>query len=236
MIPAYADNDMAGRMALSLRDCVPMEDNALPDKGPVAAIVQASSPERRGLAVLLARKRMAVAVLGASDCDCEWLSSLARTAARNHVKALLLGSWRYIPAVAALKETAESGCLGEELSSMAALARKPGPLDAARLEDASLWISGNKWTPMEDAPMLDASMMVAGKLGWARADFSLDGSRACFEASFQGRRIARPIPPACPLQSELAVLALTMRERADAKAGTPGMLMEIPLDLACKLC
>ncbi len=74
----------------------------------------------------------------------EKLRGLSRTAQHNRVPVVALGSWRYIPAVAALKEIASSGVLGDSLhlDVQADDALTQALFAPERLADLGMWLTG----------------------------------------------------------------------------------------------
>lgn len=132
---------------------------------------------------------------------------------KNKVPAVLLDSIRYVPAVAALKETAISGILGKQLGAYLGVAPDVAmtPLQKARLQDAAHWISG---APLNGETEPDASfpftLQARGTVGTATARFSEDGQRGEIAVTTPYHTHLRHLPTADPRVSELAILAASV--------------------------
>ena len=218
-ILSYIDNDEIGRLIAQLPPSCIAPDNSLPDDKPRLAVVQLSTEERRTLALQLVRKRIPVAILGTSEHG--YLAGLSASARRNHVPAVLLESWRYIPAVATAKEICASGCLGKLLECrMAAHCRNE--LEMARIRDVASWLG---------APLVyleaesDVQLSLSAQNGSLQTTFSLDGQRAHFTVTIAGHTHDRIIPAANPLLSELAILSLSLPQT--------GRIKSLPLLMEC---
>lgn len=231
-IICYTDDTPEGRLAASLPGCIAMQDNALPTEKPLIAIIQVSCGERWNLAWQLARNKTPIALMDVKESDAERLCAIAGTARRNKAAAALLGSWRYIPAVAALKEMADTMCLGRKLSLSVQYGSQlhVSTLDRARMDDLATWLTGGtKTAPGNELPVYDLRLTLSGENGEATADFSLDGRHAQVQSSVAGYKHKRFIPTAHPLTSELAVLGLSIAGLQKIK--TLPMLMPLPISV-----
>lgn len=179
------------------------------DNKPDFAVVSPSTQALQDTVLSLLRLRVAVALANLTDDSYQFISGAAKTASRNHVPLVLLGSWRYIPAVAALKELSDSNCLGD-ITAVSATAIS-GSLNGIYRSDALSWLAP-ECSPAPDAstPEHDIRITLSGSAGTATADFSLDGSKASFSTSILGHTHSRSIQPADPKLSELAVLKLCL--------------------------
>ena len=187
------------------RDLVPFPVNSPSETEPQLAIVQLSSPERQSLALQFLRKRIAVA-LYATENNLDFLKVAAACAHRNHVALVLLDSWRYIPAAAAAKEMADSGCLGI-LETCTIAAPCHHELDRLRIQDLASWL-GAPLTYQESS--LNIQLTLTGSHGNIHSSFSLDGQHADFLVNLGNHSHTRHIPVADPHCSELAILTLSL--------------------------
>ena len=219
-ILCYIDQDDKGRLAAMLPNAALAPDDGFPEEKPRLAVVQVTTEVRRMLALQLVRKRVPVALLGVSDTD--YLAGVAACAKRNHVPAVLLESWRFIPAVAAVKEICDSGCLyGERKGHLAC--HVENELDRWRAKDIADWF-GCASCQIDAMETDEAHLTVTADNGVIDAEFSLDGQSARFTVSLCGHTHTRVIPKANPLLSELAILSLS------AKGG--GKIKSLPLLMA----
>jgi len=180
------------------------------------AIVQPNTEERQRTVISLLRSKTPVALLGVTDNLLDFLSYAAQAAHRNHLPLIILGSWRFIPAAAAIKEIISSNCLGN-LSSITAT---PVSSTAANMfrNDLANWLAPD--IPIVDDNTLPAYAMrisVIGSAGSTTADFSLDGTSATMNVAILGKSRTRPLPIANPLESELAVLKLYLQSTPKLK-------------------
>ena len=215
----YIDDDEVGRLIARLPSSCIAPDNSLPDDKPRLAVVQLSTEERRMLALQLVRRRIPVAVLGAQECS--YLAGLSACAKRNHVPAVLLESWRYLPAVASAKELCNSGCLGRLLECRIVSPCR-SELEMARIRDVASWLG----TPLTylDAEK-DVQLSIIAQNGAIQTAFSLDGQRAIFTVTIAEHTHDRIIPAANPLLSELAILSLSLPQT--------GKIKSLPLLMPC---
>ena len=219
--PAYLQDDESGRLAARIPGAMLPGTNAIPEEKPPFALLQfpqehAESPavsdrEILRLASALLRRRVPIALLDARDELSDDLMHLAATAARNGTPAVLLNSFRFVPAVAALKEIAISGVLGTGLQAAVSPTGQESLLDSARLRDAASWISGNAPRIVEAESALPR-ITVTGTAAEAVADFSPDGQIAELTLKTPFHTHTRSIPRANPLVSELAVLSALLQD------------------------
>ena len=180
------------------------------------AIVQPTTDERRQAAIACLRQKTPVALLGVTDDSFGFLPYAAATARRNHLPLILLGSWRYIPAVAALKEIVSSNCLGS-ITSVSATAVS-GASANAFLNDVAHWLAPDLQIAQDNSPAVhDVRVSISAANGTVSADFSLDGSTAAFYANILGHPRTRQIPSADPLISELSILKLYLQSEKKLK-------------------
>ncbi len=188
------------------------------------AVVQPNSEERRNTAIACLRSKKPVALLGITDDSEDFISFASMTAHRNHVPLIVLGSWRFIPAAAALKEIVSSNVLGTLVSISATPVN--GFADNAFLNDLIKWLCDGIPVTQDDClPAYDVRIAVTGTAGTAVADFSLDGQDAMLHLNILGKQRERLLPKANPLASELAVLSLCMKENTRLK--------KLPLLMTC---
>ena len=182
-------------------------DDGFPSEKPRLAVVQLSTEVRRMLALQLVRKRIPVALLDGFDED--YLAGVDACAKRNHVSAVLLESWRYIPAVATAKEICDSGCLvGERKCHL--VCKPQNELEKRRAQDIAHWF-GCSSCQIDAAETDEVQLTITADNGAIEAEFSLDGQRARFTVSISGHSHERIIPKANPLLSELAILSLSAK-------------------------
>ena len=180
------------------------------------AVVQPNSDDRQRSAISFLRSKTPVALLGITDDSEDFLSFAAQTAHRNHIPLIVLGSWRFIPAAAALKEIVSSNCLG----TLAAIttSQVTGFTYHLFLNDLTSWLAhGIPASHAPTAPSHDIRISITGSAGSATADFALDGSSATLSVNILGHSHSRSIPSANPLASELAVLALNLKSTPKLK-------------------
>ena len=169
--------------------------------------------ERLALALHFAMEKVPFALQIAASELPPGMGRILHHVRKNRVPAVLLDSIRYVPAVAALKETAVSGILGNEFSASLGVAPNitMTPLREARLLDAARWISG---APLKGEMAPDASfpfaIQIQGTVGSATARFSEDGQRGELVVSTPYHTHLRRLPTADPRISELAILAASV--------------------------
>ncbi len=191
-----------------------------PDEGTsekaALAIVQPNTDERRQAAIAYLRQKTPVALLGVTEDSFDFLPLAAATAHRNHLPLILLGSWRYIPAVAALKEIVSSNCLGL-ITSVSATAVS-GASANAFLNDIAHWLAPGLQIAQDTASAVHGvRVSISATNGTVSADFSLDGASATFDACLLGHQRTRTIPSADPLTSELSILKLYLKSEKKLK-------------------
>ena len=215
-ILCYIDQDDKGRLAAMMPNAALAPDDGFPEEKPRLAIVQLSTEVRRMLALQLVRKRIPVALLGATDTG--YLAGVAACAKRNHVPVVLLESWRFIPAVAAAKEICDSGCLcGERKCHL--VCHFENELETLRAKDIADWFGCTSCQIETDNPeMNEVHLTITADNGVIDAEFSLDGQRARFTVSICGHTHTRIIPKANPLLSELAILSLSAQGSGKIKS------------------
>lgn len=211
MIYVYADSSVDGALACSIDGCCVCSDNEIAGGKNDVAIVKIDSDERKRLAIGMLRKKIAVAVLNATSEDMDWLHYFGSTALRNKIQAAVLGSWRYIPTVAALKEISDSGVLGNNIRFAAGFYGEMTAIDRARMNDAAFWLANAKYSDACDClPEYDAAIRLEGENGVVIGNFKLDGQAADLSVCLAGHCRRRIVPKAWPLQSELAVLSVAL--------------------------
>ena len=215
-ILCYIDQDDKGRLAAMLPNATMAPDDGFPEEKPRLAIVQLSTEARRMLALQLVRKRIPVALLGATNYG--YLAGVAACAKRNHVPVVLLESWRFIPAVAAAKEICDSGCLcGERKCHL--VCHVENELEDLRAKDIANWFGCASCQIETDNPETnEVHLTITADNGAIDAEFSLDGQRARFMVSICGHTHTRIIPKANPLLSELAILSLSAQGSGKIKS------------------
>ncbi len=208
-ITIHTDNPLHA----ALRQFFPEDESA---EKSALAIVQPNTDERRQTAIANLRQKTPVALLGVMDDSFDFLPFAATTAHRNHLPLILLGCWRYIPAVAALKEIVSSNCLGS-ITSVSTTAVH-GAVANAFLNDVAHWLAPDLQIAQDESPAIhDVRISISAANGTVSADFSLDGSSATFDASLLGHTRTRQIPPADPLISELSILKLYLQSEKKLK-------------------
>ncbi|MBR0459059.1 MAG: hypothetical protein IJJ26_07465 [Victivallales bacterium] len=153
----------------------------------------------------------------------EKLRGLSRRAQHNRVPVVVLGSWRYYPAVAALKEIASTCVLGEELELRAGLHESVlQPLFAReRLADLGAWLANGHMSLSSAGDSSSFALELTGPNGSVRTEVPWDGSATACEIEVRGHRHSRIVPSANPAVSELAVLGLSLD-------GIPGKIKALP--------
>ena len=123
-------------------DLLPAESapEGVPSPPPCLAVIDLSLPGAHSLTWHLVKKKIPVVL--ANCTGPKGLYNLAKTAARNRVPAAMLGSWRYIPAVATLKELASGLFLGKRLTLEYATCAPLTAWTATLLADLSQWLAG----------------------------------------------------------------------------------------------
>ena len=222
-ILCYIDQDDKGRLAAMMPNATLAPDDGVPEEKPRLAIVQLSTEARRMLALQLVRKRIPVALLGATNYG--YLAGVVVCAKRNHVPVVLLESWRYIPAVAAAKEICASGCLcGERKCHL--VCHIENELEDLRAKDIADWVGCTSCQIEINATRTnEVHLTITANNGAIDAEFSLDGQRARFTVSICGHTHTRVIPTANPLLSEFAILSLSVK--GDEKIKSLPLLMAL---------
>ena len=222
-ILCYIDQDDKGRLAAMMPNAALAPDDGFPEEKPRLAVVQVSTEVRRMLALQLVRKRVPVALLGATNYG--YLAGVVGCAWRNHVPVVLLESWRYIPAVAAAKEICDSGCLyGERKCHL--VCHIDNELEDLRAKDIANWFGyASGQIEINATRTNEVYLTIAADNGAIDAEFSLDGQRARFTVSICGHTRTRIIPKANPLLSELAILSLSAK--GDGKIKSLPLLMAL---------
>jgi len=246
-ISCYANTDTTfGQLLRHLPgaalDLLPVESSQddITSPLPYLAVIDLSLPGAHGLTWHLVKKKTPVVL--ANCTGPKGLYNLAKTAARNRVPAAMLGSWRYIPAVATLKELASGLFLGKKLTLEFATRAPLTPWTAVLLADLHQWLTGQPCRaadlraleagePMADAearlpslpsPERDARLRLTGETGVADIDFTLDGQDASCTVQILEHWHKRTIPPGNPAISELAILGYSLMD-------TPPRLHALPL-------
>ena len=213
-ILCYIDQDTKGRLAAMMPNAVLASDDGFPEEKPRLAVVQLSTEARRMLALQLVRKRIPVALLDADDPS--YLAGLSACAKRNHVSAVLLESWRYIPAVATAKEICDSGCLvGERKCHL--VCKPQNELEKRRAQDIADWF-GCASCQIDATETNEVHLTIIADNGAIDAEFSLDGQRANITIYLSGHTHERIIPKANPFLSELAILSLSAKGSGKIKS------------------
>ena len=193
-----------GRIIPGAVEC---EACALPEEKPRLIFIDVNMAGALDLLNSAIRKRVAVALRGVDEDNFENIFSFSNASHRNQTPVVILGSWRYIPAVAAIKEIVDTGCLGKELIMNSSAI--DGRFDALRVMDIASWIDAQFFEPALECK-LGMALEVKGENGWIKADFSLDGNKADFQACIGGHVRQRIIPAANPAVSELAILGMSL--------------------------
>ena len=201
-----------GRIIPGAVEC---EACVLPEEKPRLIFIDAKMPGVLELLNSAIRKRVAVALRGVDENNFENIFSFSNASHRNQTPVVILGSWRYIPAVAAIKEIVNTGCLGKELTMHSSTIA--GRFDALRVMDISSWLNAQFFDPKLESK-LGMALEVKGENGWIKADFSLDGKKADFQACIGGHTKQRIIPTANPAMSELAILGMSLPPTGRIKA------------------
>ena len=208
-----------GRIMPGAIEC---DGHALPEDKPRLVFIDANMPAAFDLLNAAIRKRVAAALRGIDDSNIQKALAFSPASHRNQSPVALLGSWRYIPAVAALKEISSACCLGTNLSMKTSTI--VGDFNAFRLHDIAKWL-GAELEVGAIQGKLDIALELASENGWLKTDFSLDGQKATFQACLAGHAKERIIPPANPAVSELAVLGMSLPP--DGRIKTLPMMMTI---------
>ena len=194
---------------------VECETCALPEEKPRLIFIDANMPGALDLLNSAIRKRVAVALRGIDEGNFESIFNFSEASHRNQVPVVILGSWRYIPAVAAIKEITSTDCLGKDLTMNSSAIEKK--YDALRVMDIASWIEAQFLEPDLEST-LGLALEVKGENGWIKTDFSLDGKKAVFHACIGGHTKERIVPAANPAVSELAILAMSLPPTGRIKA------------------
>lgn len=236
---AKADTALGQRLrhlpgaALDLLPVESMPEGVTPSL-PYLAVIDLSLPGAHSLTWHLVKKKTPVVIANCPGPN--GLYNLAKTAARNRVPAVMLGSWRYIPAVATLKELASGLFLGKNLTLEYATRAPLTAWTATLLADLSQWLTVQPYRacklrmPEEcevpalslTSPEREIRLRLTGETGFAEVDFTLDGQDASCTVQILNHCHERIIPPGNPAVSELAVLAYSLME-------THPRLHELPL-------
>ena len=190
-----------------LPDAIVCETPALPEERPRLIFIDADAEGGIELAYEAVRKRVAVALRGVGDANLHKVLKLSAACRRNGVPAVMLGSWRYIPAVAAAKELVDSGCLGRLTSMRSSSAF--GDFSLFCLRDIAAWLGCGLEEGVLEASR-DVALEITGENGWLKVDFSLDGQSAECRICLGGHERRRIVPAAEPAVSELAVLGMSL--------------------------
>ncbi|MBQ7178705.1 MAG: hypothetical protein IJS08_14920 [Victivallales bacterium] len=201
-----------GRIIPGAVEC---EACVLPEEKPRLIFIDVNMPGAVELLNKAIRKRVATALRGVDESNFEDIFCFSGASHRNQTPVVILGSWRYIPAVAAIKEIVDTGCLGKELTMNSSAIE--GRFDALRVMDIALWIDAQFFEPALESK-LGMTLEVKGENGWIKTDFSLDGKQADFQACIGGHVRQRIIPAANPTMSELAILGLSLPPTGRIKA------------------
>ncbi len=201
-----------GRIIPGAVEC---EACVLPEEKPRLIFIDVNMPGALDLLNKAIRKRVAVALQGVDDGNFESIFCFSNASHRNQTPVVILGSWRYIPAVAAIKEIVDTGCLGKELTMNSSAIE--GKYDALRVMDIAMWIDA-QFLESDLESTLGLTLEVKGENGWINADFSLDGKKADFQACIGGHVGQRIIPAANPAVSELAILGMSLPSTGRIKA------------------
>ena len=201
-----------GRIIPGAVEC---ESCVLPEDKPRLVFIDVNLPAALDLLNCAIRKHVAVALRGVDEDNFQSILRFSQASHRNQSPVAILGSWRYIPAVAATKEIVSTACIGKALSIRTGGAT--GELDAFRLKDIASWL---------DARLLDEALQsslgmaleIHGENGWIKTDFSLDGKQATFQSCLCEHMKQRMIPTANPAVSELAVLGMSLPQTGRVKA------------------
>ncbi len=121
---------------------------------------------------------------------------------------MILGSWRYLPAVAAMKEIVSTGCLGNIFCLRSSVVA-PG-LSLLRLQDIACWMGGKLECGVLEEGEFGVTLELKAENGWIAVEVSLDGQYAWFRSCVGGHERERSIPAADPAVSELAVLGMSL--------------------------
>ena len=201
-----------GRIIPGAVEC---EACALPEEKPRLIFIDVNMPGALELLNNAIRKRVAVALQGVDEGNFESIFCFSDASHRNQVPVIVLGSLRYIPAVAAIKEIVNTGCLGKEIEINTST--PAGKFQALRVMDIALWLEAQIMDTAIESE-LGIALEVKGENGWIKTDFSLDGKKADFQASIGGHVRQRIIPAANPAVSELAILGLSLPPTGRIKA------------------
>ena len=208
-----------GRIIPGAVEC---EACVLPEEKPRLIFIDVNMPGALDLLNKAIRKRVAVALRGVDDGNFESIFCFSNASHRNQTPVVILGSWRYIPAVAAIKEIVDTGCLGKELTMNSSAIE--GKYDALRLMDIASWLNA-QFLESDLESTLGLTLEIKGENGWIKTDFSLDGKKAVFHACIGGLIKERIIPAANPAVSELAILGMSLPQTGRIK--TLPMMMTI---------
>ena len=192
--------------------------SVLPEEKPRLIFIDANMHSAMELLNSAIRKRVAVVLQGVDEGNFEDIFDFSEASHRNQVPVVVLGSLRYFPAVAAIKEIVDTGCLGKEIEINTSM--PTGKFQALRIMDIALWLDAQIMdTDLEST--LGLTLEVKGENGWLKTDFSLDGKKAVFHACIGGHTKERIIPVANPAVSELAILGMSLPQT--------GRIKELPM-------
>ena len=170
------------------------------------------------------RHRVPVVFWNVQDSQCSELRFLGRTARRNKVAAALLGSYRWLPAVATVKEIASGGCLGADLQ-LKAIFGGLGELERLRAQDCAEWILGGGKAIVTDEED-EMHLYLFGSAGRVVMEATLDGKQASCAVNICGKSRSREIPIADPARVELGVLRVSLPP--EGKISALSLLMPLP--------
>ena len=201
-----------GRIIPGAVEC---EACALPEEKPRLIFIDANMPGALDLLNSAIRKRVAVALRGLDEGNFESIFKFSNASHRNQTPVVVLGSLRYIPAVATIKEIVSTGCLGNEI--VINTSTPSGKYQALRVTDIAHWL-GAQIMDSDLESKLEMALEIKGENGWIKTDFSLDGKKAVFHACIGGHIKERIVPAANPAVSELAILAMSLPPTGRIKA------------------
>ncbi|MBR6373614.1 MAG: hypothetical protein IKS20_10560 [Victivallales bacterium] len=201
-----------GRIIPGAVEC---EACALPEEKPRLIFIDANMPGALDLLNSAIRKRVAVALRGLDEGNFESIFKFSNASHRNQTPVVVLGSLRYIPAVATIKEIVSTGCLGNEI--VINTSTPSGNFQALRVTDIAHWL-GAQIMDADLESKLGMALEAKGENGWIKTDFSLDGKKAVFHACIGGHIKERIIPVANPAVSELAILSMSLPPTGRFKA------------------
>ncbi len=171
------------------------------------------------------RHRVPVVFWNAQDAQWSELCFLGRTARRNKVESALLGSYRWLPAIATVKEIASGGCLGADLR-LAASFPKGSALGWARAQDCVQWIANQKQLDVRESSDGLLHLRLQGTAGALALNACLDGCCADCVVTIFEKKHERKIPVANPARVELGALRFWLPPTG--KVNDLSLLMPLP--------